>query len=121
VGWMPAATPEDLSGAVGDEIDRVFEAEDRAPERILFATTRLGTRDRLRNEVGFVSWEEGDGRAIVCETVDRVKGSESDHVILVTTEDDVSDSLLCIGVSRAISGLSVMAPAALAGRVGLSG
>ena len=70
--------------------------------------------DHLRAELGFVSWEESDDRSIACETVHRAKGLEFDHVILVLPDDDVSDALLYIGVSRAISGLTLVAPDAVA-------
>jgi len=51
--------------------------------------------------------------------VHRAKGLEFDHVILVLPNEDVSDALLYIGISRAISGLTVVAPSALATRIGL--
>ena len=43
-----------------------------------------------------------------------------DHVILVLPDDDVSDALLYIGVSRAISGLTIVGPEAVRQRLGLS-
>jgi superfamily I DNA/RNA helicase len=82
-------------------------------------TVKRTVRDHLRAQLGFVSWEESDERSIACETVHRAKGLEFDHVILVLPEEDVSDALLYIGISRAISGLSVVAPSALATRIGL--
>jgi hypothetical protein len=39
---------------------------------------------------------------------------------LVITNEDVSDALLYIGVSRAISGLSLVSPAPVASRLGLT-
>ena len=103
--------------AVGDEIDRLMEDDDRSPDRILVATVTRSVRDRLRDEFGFVPWEAGDDRSTICETVHRVKGLEFDHVILVVTTDDVDDALLYIGISRAVSGLTVVCPTSVAARL----
>ena len=45
---------------------------------------------------------------------------EADHVILVTLNEDVSDTLLYIGVSRAVTGLTVVSPSAVGERLGLT-
>jgi hypothetical protein len=120
VRWIPADDLASATEGVGDEIDRVLDDEDRDPERILVATVKRSVRDHLRTALGFVSWEESDERSIACETVHRAKGLEFDHVILVITNEDVSDALLYIGVSRAISGLSLVSPAPVASRLGLT-
>jgi len=57
----------------------------------------------------------------VCETVHRAKGLEAGHVVLVTLDDDVSDTLLYIGVSRAVTGLTVVSPWVVGERLGLAG
>jgi ATP-dependent exoDNAse (exonuclease V) alpha subunit len=41
-------------------------------------------------------------------------------VILVTLTDDVSDTLLYIGISRAVTGLTVVSPPAVGERLGLT-
>ena len=120
VRWIPADDLASATEGVGDEIDRVLDDEDRDPERILVATVKRSVRDHLRTALGFVSWEESDERSIACETVHRAKGLEFDHVILVITNEDVSDALLYIGVSRAISGLSLVSPSPVASRLGLT-
>jgi hypothetical protein len=66
-----------------------------------------------------VAWESADEGEIACETVHRAKGLDADHVILVTLTDDGSDTLLCIGVSRAVTGLTVVSPSAVGERLGL--
>ncbi len=103
---------------VGEEIDRLDDA-DRRPDRVLVATFHRAERDRLRDELGFVEWEAGNPQAVVCETVHRVKGLEFDHVILATADPAMPDALLAVGVSRAISGLTVIAPATVGRRLGL--
>ena len=67
-----------------------------------------------------VRWREADDPevVIVCETVHRVKGLEFDFVVLVA-DDDVSDLLLYVGLSRALVGFSLVAPATAAARLGL--
>ncbi len=80
--------------ALGAEIDRLMEDDDRSPDRILVATVTRSVRNPLRDEFGFVAWEAGDDLTTICETVHRVKGLEFDHVILVVTTDD---ALLYIG------------------------
>lgn len=78
----------------------------------------LNTRD----ELNLVRWEDrGPGR-IACENVHRIKGLEADTVVLATPAADVADVLLYVGISRAVSQLIiVVAPQALAQRLGLSG
>jgi DNA helicase IV len=52
--------------------------------------------------------------------VHRVKGLEFDHVVLAVTPHDIAkDDLLYIGCSRAVSGLTVVGPRAVAERLGL--
>ena len=119
VRWMPAEDLTSATEAVGEEIDRVLDDDDREPERVLVLTVKRTVRDHLRAQLGFVPWEESDDRSIACETVHRAKGLEFDHVILVLPNEDVSDALLYIGISRAISGLTVVAPSTLATRIGL--
>jgi DNA helicase IV len=47
----------------------------------------------------------------------RVKGLERDAVILATAHDNLSDHLLYVGMSRAISRLVVIGPKALSERL----
>ena len=63
-------------------------------------------------------WEAYDEQAFVCETVHRVKGLEFDFVVLVADED-VSDLLLYVGLSRAVIGFSLIAPRTVASPFGL--
>ncbi len=69
-------------------------------------------------QLAFVPWEAHDEHAFVCETVHRVKGLEFDFVVLVADED-VSDLLLYVGLSRAVIGFSLIAPRTVAARLGL--
>ena len=47
-----------------------------------------------------------------------MKGLEFDFVILVA-DDDVTDLLLYVGLSRAVVGFSLVAPSAVASRLGI--
>ncbi|BAN04377.1 nuclease-related domain-containing DEAD/DEAH box helicase [Ilumatobacter coccineus] len=120
VRWIEANDVDAAAAAVGDEHDRILDDDDRTPDRLLVATVKRSVRDHLRDQFGFAAYDDADPMDVVCETVQRMKGLEFDHVILVITNDDVADALLYIGVSRAISGLSVIAPEAVAQRLGLA-
>ena len=120
IRWFPVATDDDVIEQVQAEYDRIVEEEAHDARRVLFATFNRSTRDRLRDEFGFVEWELGAKTAVICETVHRVKGLEFDYVVLVAgPEDRVTDQLLYVGASRAITGLSVVAPPEVARRLGL--
>ena len=97
-----------------------MDDDDRDPENLLVLTTTRSVRDHLRESLGFTAWESADEGDIACETVHRAKGLEADHVILVTLNEDVSDTLLYIGVSRAVTALTVVSPSAVGKRLGLT-
>ena len=120
ITWLASNTLDEAALHVGNEIDRVVDGEGHDPTRVLVATMSRAVRDRLRADFAFVSCEGGEPATIICETVHRVKGLEFDYVILVVTDEDtVNDQLLYIGCSRAIAGLSVIAPVAVGERLGL--
>jgi ATP-dependent exoDNAse (exonuclease V) alpha subunit len=56
----------------------------------------------------------------VCETIHRSKGLEFDVVILIAMSEEVSDSLLYVGASRAVSLLTVISPPSVAVRLGIA-
>jgi DNA helicase IV len=76
-------------------------------------------RDLLRENTGFVSYEEARPGHVVCETVHRLKGLEYAAVVVVASRWPVDDKLLYIGISRAVFGLSVIGPIALGERLRL--
>ncbi len=120
VNWCEADDLDAAIDAVGEAIDEFMDDDDRDPENLLVLTTTRSVRDHLRESLGFTSWESADEGDIACETVHRAKGLEADHVILVTLTDDVSDTLLYIGISRAVTGLTVVSPRAVGERLGLT-
>jgi hypothetical protein len=88
-------------------------------ESILVVTMSSMMRDLLREREVFVPWEQrGQGR-IVCETARRVKGLEFDHVLLLAPEGEASDTLMYVGISRAVIGLQVIAHPVVGRRLGL--
>ena len=119
VNWCEADDLEAATDAVGDAIDEFMDDDDRDPENLLVLTTARSVCDHLRESLGFTSWESAVEGDIPCETVHRAKGLEADHVILVTLTADVSGTLLYIGVSRAVTGLTVVSPSAVGERLGL--
>ena len=120
VGWFQADTMSEVAEFVGHEIDRIVDEENHDPTRVLVATMSRAVRDELRREFGLVEWERGGATTIVCETVHRMKGLEFDYVVLVAWPDDkVTDELLYVGCSRAVSGLTVIGPESVGQRLGL--
>jgi hypothetical protein len=117
--WVDVDDAEAAVAEVGEAIDVVTDEADHSPASILVATTSSAMREQLIDDYAFVRWEDRDETTIVCETVHRVKGLEFDHVVLVTPDADVTDDLLYVGISRAVVSLTVVAPSAVAERLGL--
>lgn len=117
--FVEASTRDEIVHAVGEAVDDL-EDRDHAAETVLVATLTGSVRDRLREELGFVGWEQLGPMAILCENVHRVKGLEYDHVILVVHTPDVADSLLYVGASRAVMSLTVVGPAVIGERFGVT-
>lgn len=107
--------------AVGRLLEDLVVGQHVDPANILVVTGHRALRDRIRREApgGFacVAWEGRHGGDIICETVYRIKGLERDAVVLATVRDDLSDHLLYVGMSRAISTLRVVAPEPLLDRI----
>lgn len=107
--------------AVGSELARLLDDEERSPHQVAVLTFSSALRDRLAAAPGLdlVRWEHrGDGP--LGENVHRVKGLEFDTVVLVSDREVEADDLLYVGASRAISELIVIAPEAVAMRLGLT-
>lgn len=119
--WHTADDLDSISEAVGEALDEL-EGRDHGAQTVLVATLRSVVRDRLRDDYAFVDWESRDPMAILCENVHRIKGLEYDHVILVAYDPDgpVPDELLYVGASRAVMSLTIIGPAELGDRLGLT-
>jgi hypothetical protein len=108
---------------VGNLLERLVGEDQIDPANILVVTGHTSVRDKIREGApgGFVcdKWEKRADGNIVCETIHRTKGLERDAVILVTTDADLPDNLLYVGMSRAISKLIIVGPPALRARLGL--
>lgn len=107
-----------LTRIVGAELERLVAVEERQPDQVLVLTFATRVRDRLAASLGLQRWEDRS-KGIVCENAHRLKGIESDTVVLVADTEDVADELLYVGISRAVSELVVVGPPGLAGRLGL--
>jgi hypothetical protein len=88
-------------------------------ESILVVTMTSAMRDVLREREVFVPWEQRGHGQIVCETARRVKGLEFDHVFLLAPEGSAPDTLMYVGISRAVFGLHVIAHPTVGLRLGL--
>jgi hypothetical protein len=130
IGWIEATSVEEAVRAVKSELARLLEREERDPPGILVETvssslrpdfTRQSrVRETIREQLGLVAWESRGQGSVVCENVHRAKGLEWDTVLLVSETEDISDSLLYVGISRAVSELVIIGPRALARRLGLT-
>ncbi len=116
--FTPVGNDEEVAALVQQELDRLVTDEERDPDHVVVLTFSSRVRDGLISTCGLVRWEDR-ANGVVCETVHRAKGLESDTVVLVSDKDDVADHLLYIGISRAVSELVVIAPPALGDRLGL--
>jgi hypothetical protein len=116
--WREADDVESAVNAVRDELV-CLELEERDSGGILVVTVGSSLRDVIRERLGLLPWELRDHGSVVCETVHRVKGLEADTVLFVSSEVDVDDMLLYVGVSRAVSELIVIGPPVLAKRLQL--
>ncbi|QYG95202.1 AAA family ATPase [Iamia sp. SCSIO 61187] len=121
--WVPVdvAATDAAVHAVGSELARLIDNEERPARSIGVLTFSSALRDRLRAAgLGLVRWEDRD-TGVLGENVHRVKGLELDTVVLVSDRDVEPDDLLYVGVSRAVSELIVISPDSIAGRLGLTG
>ena len=120
VSWIEAGDAPAAADAVAAALVRMNNEQGREPGAILVETTSSRVRDELRDRNGLVPWEGQGPAAVVCENVHRAKGLEADAVIFVCLDPDVDDTLLYIGISRAVMELVVVGPAELAARLGLA-
>lgn len=109
----------DACGVARAELDRLLLDEEREHGEIAVLTFSSSLRDRLRENLALVSWEERSS-GVVCETVHRTKGLEFGTVLLVGENADMTDALLKIGISRAVAELVIVGPPLLATRLGLT-
>jgi hypothetical protein len=146
IDYFPVTDHHSATAEVHAALRRWFDDGGADPNSIVVATLTSAMRDRLRSETPgdmvLVAWEHrggsgdssgdgsGDGsdgaqRRVVCETVRRLKGTEVDHVVLVAPDSDPDDpvdyTLLYVGVSRAVLGLTVIAHPDIGARLGLTG
>jgi AAA domain/Nuclease-related domain len=126
LGGAPSPNDEPFGSEVlvveanGDEqiVKAVQSAlEDRPDDPTWVLTTSANTRDLLRWRLGLVSWERR-AEAPICETVYRIKGLETERVILVghpAETEPRTKQLLNAGASRALDSLVIVAPDVVAG------
>jgi len=110
--FRQAAGPEEIVEMVRTELEELRTAGFECCD-IAVATLDRHSRNYLRASGGFDGYgvvEDGD---IVCETVHRLKGLEYSAVVLVADHWPVNDTLMHVGVSRAVFGLTVIGPAEL--------
>ena len=124
VFFMPISSVDELVAEVAVELEDLVGTRNIDPAHILIATINTDDRNAIRQAIpgGYncTSWEDREDGNIVCETVHRTKGLEYDVVILATTSNTARDDLLYVGASRAVSLLTVIAPAEVGEKLGLT-
>lgn len=118
VRWEEATDGEQAVTATRTTIQRL-RAEGFDSSNILVEALDRPSRDLLISSLGLRRWDQREPGDIACEAVHRIKGLESDAVILVTPEPTEDDALLYVGISRAVSSLTIIGPRALARRLRL--
>ena len=78
-------------------------------EQILVVASSSGLRDKLRSSLGLGLADERMGK-IACETAHRAKGLEADCVVIAASMKGMRESELYVGITRAISRLTIIAP-----------
>jgi hypothetical protein len=116
--FVLAEDADSLSVAVRAEVLALSQAG-FDESSIAVACLNSQARDLLRTNTTFASYEDTGPGKVVCETVRRLKGLEYAAVILVASRWPIDDTLLYVGISRAVFGLSVIGPAELADRLTL--
>ncbi len=120
VQWLPTDDLRAVIDVVNARLVDLLETDERDPAGVVVATCTTSVRDALRAELSLVPWEDRRIGHVACENVHRIKGLEADCVLLASPTAEVADALLYVGISRAVSQLVLVGPAALAARVGLA-
>jgi len=122
--WIEANDTDELITALETELEDLVVQRSIDPSHILIVSA--SKKDQLlivETDPGHfecTSWEDRGEANIVCETIHRSKGLEFDVVILIAMSEEVSDSLLYVGSSRAVSLLTVISPQSVATRLGIA-
>ena len=124
VRLVECSKDDEAVSAVGTLLEELVVTLHVNPANILVCTGHTSLRDMIRanSPAGFScgSWEDRHNGEIICETIHRTKGLERDAVILVSTDADLNDHLLYVGMSRAVSVLAIVAPPQIVKRLGSS-
>jgi hypothetical protein len=119
--FVEAIDLDSLADRVGEATDRITDEEDHEPADVLVITFSIDVCDRLRHEIGYVCWEDGHERSIICENVHCIEGLEFAHVVIAAASDSMSDTMLQIAIDCATESLTVVGPRSLAERVSSRG
>ena len=100
--------------AVLAEIRTAMKPDGLNEKDIVIITGTALERDFFYNltpsEFSFGRWEDRTSTVIACETVKRAKGIEANFVILATLNQDIRDSEMYVGASRARLNLVIIGP-----------
>lgn len=117
VRFVPVGGVKEVRKHVAREVVRLRNEHDVAASGIAVITTQASLRDDIlasaSGDLPFARWDDRDENAIVCETAHRLKGTEWQAVVLASLVPATKEwlpEILYVGVSRATTWLSVIAP-----------
>ncbi len=123
VTHLPAGGRKEIRKRIRDTVVNLTGVHGVPLSQIAVLTTRTAMRDELLADppdgCPLVRWEDRSEETVLCETVHRAKGLERTAVILVDMSSEPDPTLLYIGVSRAVSSLTLLGPPGLAHAVGV--
>ena len=127
VRFVSVPALKELRKRLGRELLMLRNEHGIAPSDIAVITTRAALRDEILDPplaaAKVVRWDDRDEGSVVCETAHRLKGTEWQAVIVASLEPAPTSWLpevLYVGISRAVSLLTVIAPPDTAELLGLS-
>jgi DNA helicase IV len=118
IKYIPLESDEEIVNLVKIAVGRAL-AEGLRSEQILVIASSSALRDKLRSSLGLGLADERKGQ-IACETAHRAKGLESDLVVIASSMKGMRESELYVGITRAISQLTIIGPVELGGRLGMT-
>jgi hypothetical protein len=117
VTFVEANDLDSLADRVGEATDRITDEEGNEPPTVIVITFSSDVCDRLRQEIGYVSLEEGTDRSIICENVHRVADLSFDHLVVAATSDTINDTMCRLSFERSPLTVTVVGPRGLAARL----
>ena len=106
---------ENVKKSIGEALSNGLK-----PEQILVVASSSVLRDELRSELQLGLADDRYNGMIPCETAHRSKGLEADFVVVASAMKCIGEAELYVGITRAISQLTIIGPSELGNRLGMT-